>query len=97
MLCPSYDSVGLFCTMTRGRSVGDWMIGRKGGNTVVCSAIGRRGTDMIFVNFFTRPEVLRPEFYPKKRVNSENGKFTTKQRNCFKITNLRQKQVNTLK
>ena len=33
-----YDSVGLFCTMTRGRSVGDWMIGRKGGNSVVCSA-----------------------------------------------------------
>ena len=50
-------------------------------------------TDMIFVNFFTRPKFLRPEFYPKKRVNCDNGKFTTKQRKYFKMTNLLQKHV----
>ena len=49
--------------------------------------------DMIFVNFFTRPEFLRPEFYPKKRVNRDNGKFTTKQRKCFKMINLLQKNM----
>ena len=35
-----YDSVGLFCSMTRGMSVGDWMIGRKGGNSSVLSHRG---------------------------------------------------------
>ena len=49
--------------------------------------------DMIFVNFFTRPEFLRPEFYPKKHVNRDNGKFTTKQRKFFKLLNLRQNAV----
>ena len=39
-VCPRYDCVGLFCTMTRGRSVGDWMIGRKGGNSSVLSHRG---------------------------------------------------------
>ena len=48
-------------------------------------------TDMIFVKKFTRPEFLGQKFYPKKRVNRDNGKFTTKQRKSFKSTNLRQK------
>ena len=43
-------------------------------------------TDMIFVKKFTRPEFLGQKFYPKKRVNRENGKFTTKQRKSFKST-----------
>ena len=50
-------------------------------------------TDMIFVKNFTRPEFLGPRFYPKKRVNRDNGKFTTKQRKFFKLLNLRQNSV----
>ena len=48
-------------------------------------------SDMIFVKKFTRPEFLGQKFYPKKRVNRDNGKFTTKQRKSFKSTNLQQK------
>ena len=50
-------------------------------------------TDMIFVKNFTRPEFLGPRFYPKKCVNRDNDKFTTKQRKFFKLLNLRQNSV----
>ena len=49
--------------------------------------------DMIFVKNFTRPEFLGPRFYPKKCVNRDNDKFTTKQRKFFKLLNLRQNSV----
>ena len=38
--------------------------------------------------------VFGAKILPKKRVNRDNGKFTTKQRKSFKSTNLRQKRGN---
>ena len=35
--------------------------------------------------------VFGAKILPKKRVNRDNGKFTTKQRKSFKSTNLQQK------
>ena len=62
------------------------MISAQRGNTKIC-------TDLIFVKKFTRPEFLGPRFYPKKCVNRDNDKFTTKQRKFFKLLNLRQNSV----
>ena len=51
---------------------------------------------MIFVKKITRPEVLGPKFYPKKRVNRDKSKFATKQRKSYKMQNLEHQKTQML-
>ena len=93
-LCPPYSGCNLWCSLST--------VMRKDHQEeeVIINMANQKSCglcDMIFVEFFTRPEFLRPEFYPKKCVNRDNSKFTTKPRKCFKMTNFWQKTCKCFK